>query len=131
MLEYGPRPQVPRSEVEVFVGNILGSTGAFTRRQRELSMSMKEHFEDDLSFIVKYILSSTSHSNDGEEGEPHAGRSTESNKKILALSMACLWVGLNESAKVWQSGKRCRVELRSFAYVAAALCLKEVETLVR
>jgi hypothetical protein len=53
MFEYGPRPHLPLSEVEVFIGNILGKTGALTPRQRELSISMKERFEDILSSTVK------------------------------------------------------------------------------
>jgi len=41
--------------------------------------------------------------------------------------MACLWVSLNEDAEVWEYGKRGKVKLQSFGYVAAAVCLKEVE----
>jgi hypothetical protein len=127
MFEYGPRPQVPLSEVEVFVGNILGKTGALTTRQRELSLSMKEHFEDELSFIVGCITNKSSHLYDAEDEESIADGAMDGAEQTLALSMACLWVGLNESAKVWEFGKRGRVELRSFGYVAAAVCLKQVE----
>jgi hypothetical protein len=69
MFEYGPRPQCPLSEVEVFVGNILGKTGAQTKRQRELSMSMKERFEAELSFTVRCITKTVSYFYDGEDGE--------------------------------------------------------------
>ena len=133
MFEFGPRPQNPLSEVEVFVGNIIGKNGAQTTRQRELSMSMKERFEADLSFIVKCITKSNSHLYDGEEGgngEPNDGLTGETGEETLALSMACLWVGLREEAEVWEYGKRGKVELQSFAYVAAAVCLKEAEKLL-
>jgi hypothetical protein len=130
MFEFGPRPQCPLSEVEVFVGNIIGKTGAQTTRQRELSTSMKERFEADLSFIVRCIKKPTSHVFEGDEGENWSVSDDlvpQSNEPDLALSMACLWIGLNEEAQVWEYGKRGKVELRSFAYVAAAVCLKEVQ----
>jgi hypothetical protein len=133
MFEYGPRPQCPLSEVEVFVGNILGKTGAQTKRQRELSMSMKERFEAELSFTVKCITKTANHFYDGEDGEDGEANSygvTEKREQALPLSMACLWVGLNESAEVWKYGKKGKVQLRSFGYVAAAVCLKEAERLV-
>lgn len=130
MFEYGPRPQCPISEVEVFVGNILGKTGAQTTRQRELSTSMKERFEADLSFTIKCITKTCNYLYDGEDsedGEANDGHVMGRCERALASSMACLWVALNESAKVWEYGKRGKVELRSFGYVAAAICLKEAE----
>jgi hypothetical protein len=110
MFEFGPRPYVlPLSEVEVFMGNILGKTGALTSRQRELCISMKERFGDMLSFTVKWIR--------GADPEHVSG-----------LSVACLWVALNEKPKVWENGKNREMEgLRSFGYVAAAVCLREFE----
>src|SRR5271155_1196403 len=99
MFEYGPRPQCPLSEVEVFVGNILGKTGAQTTRQRELSMSMKERFEADLSFTVKCITKYADHLYDGEDyedGDANDDDVIERSEQAFALSMACLWVALNE-----------------------------------
>jgi hypothetical protein len=127
MFEYGPRPQCPLSEVEVFVGNILSKTGAQTKRQRELSISMKERFEAELSFTVKCITKPTSHVYDDEDGEANDNDVMERGGQALALSMACLWVGLNERGRVWEYGKRGKVQLRSFAYLAAAVCMKEAE----
>jgi hypothetical protein len=130
MFEYGPRPQCPLSEVEVFVGNILGRTGAQTTRQRDLSISMKEVFEAELSFTAKCITKTTSYLCDGEDGEDGKANDDgvmETSEEALALSMACLWVALNDEAGVWEYGKRGKVELRSFGYVAAAMCLKEVK----
>jgi hypothetical protein len=129
MFEYGPRPQHPLSEIEVFVGNIIGKTGAQTTRQRELSMSMKERFEADLSFTVKCITKTASLVYDGDEDENRKEDDTitERSEQNLALSMACLWVALNEDAEVWEYGKRGKVKPQSFGYVAAAVCLKEVE----
>ena len=134
MFEYGPRPQYPLSEVEVFVGNILGKTGAQTTRQRELSMSMKERFEADLSFTVKCITKYADYLYDGEDyedGEANDDGVMEKREQAFALSMVCLWVVLNEEAGVWEYGRRGKVQLRSFGYVAAAVCLKEADKLAR
>lgn len=120
MYEYGPRPSLPLSEVEVFIGDILGKTGALTTRQRDLCISMKERFEDVLSYTVKWIKGEEDYH---EYAELNADRATSDH--VLALSMACLWVALNKKAKVWQSGKKRKSQLRSFGYVAAAVCLAE------
>jgi hypothetical protein len=127
MFEYGPHPHKPLSEVEVFVGNILSKTGAQTKRQRDLSISMKERFEEGLSLTVRYITQSNDYSYDEEGEETNGNENKEANEQVLAVSMACLWVAVNEGADVWRYGKRGRVELRSFGYVAAAVCLKEAE----
>ncbi|KAL5344777.1 hypothetical protein ACLOAV_010174 [Pseudogymnoascus australis] len=104
--EYSSQPSRAISEREVFVGNILGKFGAQNKRQHELSISMKERFNDDLTYIVNCIVK------DG------TARSEES----LAKSIACLNVALEETTY-----SKTGVELVSFRYVAAALCLKEIE----
>ena len=122
MYEYGPRPNFPLSEVEVFIGNILGKTGALPTHQRELCISMKDRFADILSFTVKWIRREEC---DHEDAESRPERAAP--EYILGLSMACLWVALNEGSKIWESGKNRRSKLRSFGYVAAAVGLAEVE----
>lgn len=108
MVEYGQHPSRPLSELEVFVGDILGKTGVQNRHQREQSKTMKERFEEDTTFIVNCILK------DGDESSDEA----------LARSIACLAVSLTGSSSI----KR-RENLCSFRYVAAAVCLKEVRKL--
>ncbi|ERF76596.1 hypothetical protein EPUS_05869 [Endocarpon pusillum Z07020] len=105
--EYSSQPSRPLSELEVFVGNILGKTGAQSKKQHELSISMKERFNDDLGYIVNCIAK------DGNE------RSEES----LARSIACFEVGLEAEKK----GLRAGGEFVSFKYVAAAVCMREVD----
>lgn len=122
MFEYGPRPHLPLSEVEVFIGDILGKTGALTTRQRELCISMKDRFEDILYLTVKSIRGEEY---DHEDGKSDADRGAP--EHILGLSIACLRVALNEEAKIWESGKNRTSKLRSFGYVAAAMCLTGVE----
>jgi hypothetical protein len=104
--EYSSQPSRTISEREVFVGNILGKFGAQNKRQHDLSISMKERFNEDLAYIVHCIIK------DGD------ARSEES----LARSIACFNVGLTE-VTLLKTGP----ELVSFKYVAAALCLKEIE----
>jgi hypothetical protein len=108
MVEFNPNPTRSLSELEAFIGNILGKTGAPNRHQRELSTSMKEKFEEDSAFIVKCITK------DDDQ------RSEES----LERSMACLAASLEDS----DTYKR-RDKLLSFKYVAASVCLWEVERL--
>lgn len=108
MTNYSEHPVRPLTELEAFIGNILGKTGAQSRHQRELSTSMKDKFEEDSHFIVNCILK------DG----------TEWSEETLERSMACLAVSL-EDRHVYKK----QDQLLSFKYVAAALCLKEVERL--
>lgn len=110
MSSYTEHPSRPLSELEAFVGNILGKTGAQSKSQRELSITLKEKVDTDTSFIVDCILK------DGKEWSSEA----------LERSMACLAVSLEEKIVF----KR-RERLVSFKYVAAAVCLREVERMFR
>ena len=108
MQTYSHNPRVPLAEVEVFIGNILGKTGAQSRKQREDSTTMKELFERDAAYIIKRIL------------HDDTGYST----KALARSMACLAVSLEQKEDVHRNKG-----IVSFKYIAAAVCLKEVDKL--
>jgi hypothetical protein len=106
MTEYSEHPVRRLTELEAFIGNILGKTGAQSRHQRELSTNMKDKFEEEALFIVNCILKE-----DGDWSE-----------ESLERSMACLAVSL-EAPKT----HRKQEHLLSFKYVAAAVCLREVE----
>jgi hypothetical protein len=54
MAEYSEHPLRRLTEVEAFVGDILGRTGAQSKRQRELSTSLKEKFQQDSAFFGLY-----------------------------------------------------------------------------
>lgn len=129
MFEYGPRPTLPLSEVEVFIGDILGKTGALTTRQRDLCISMKERSEGVLGATVKWITADAIGDlwEDGDGEEHGKAKREEKGDMVLAVGMACLWIALNENTKTWQFGKRGKMgrQLRSFGYVAAAVCMKE------
>jgi hypothetical protein len=106
MTEYSEHPVRPLTELAAFIGNILGKTGAQSRHPRELSTNMKDKFEEEALFIVNCILK--------EDGDWSEGS--------LELSMACLVVSLY--APKTHSKQE---QLLSFEYVAAAVCLREVE----
>lgn len=99
------------SEQEVFIGNILGKTGAQTKRQHDLSVSMNERFDADLAYIVSRIA----HNDDGDED--HLGG--------LELSAACFLASIEELPDLATVQKN--EGLVSFRYVAAALCFREIE----
>lgn len=97
------------SEVEVFAGNILGKTGAASKRQRESAITMKEQHDRTVAYTVACITRG-----EGDDGGSEA----------LERSIACFYVGCN-TVRV-----RKRVgALMSFGWIAAAVCLKELEKL--
>ena len=106
MSEYSEHPRRPLSETEVFVGNILGKTGAQSKQQRDLSTTMKERFNEDVASVINTIIK------DG----------TDPSLEALERSVACFEVS-------FEIGRRRRVdgELVSFRYVASAVCLREIE----
>jgi len=108
MTQYSSHPVHLLLEKEVFVGNIIGKTGAQSKRQRENSVSMKEKFERDVAFIISCIVK-----------DPTTGKESE---EALERSIACLALAMEEKVPRRKVGV-----LRSFLYVAAAVCLKEVE----
>jgi hypothetical protein len=105
---YSLHPGHPLHEVEAVSGCALGSI--FNRRLKDSIHAMREQFGRD----VAYTRSAIRTDDDGNIDE------------ALPRSIACLWVAVNKAGmkKIWD-GKE--VELKSFAYVAAAVCLEELE----
>ncbi len=99
------------SEVEVFAGELLGKHGAPNKRQRETSTSMKEKHDRDVAYTVQCILH-------GEEDDV-------SKAEALERSIACLDVAVHERGPRKRFGR-----LVSFTWVAAAVCLREVEKFI-
>lgn len=111
MTTYGSNHHDYVTELEVFSGNILGnSKGAQSRKQRETSVTMKDKFDRDVAYIVNWIT-------ENDDGGLEA----------LARSIACMFVAFENNRKGAARPKVGR--LVSFAYVAAAVCLAEVEKL--
>lgn len=108
MSQYSLHPLQYLSEVEVFAGDIVGRYGPQSKRQREASVTMKEKFDRDVAFIIDCIV----------KEDENGARSEES----LPRSMACLAVAISEERPRRKVGS-----LHSFGYVAAVVCLKELE----
>lgn len=103
---FSTNPLHPITEVEVVVGNILGARGAQSKKQRELSTSMKEEYDRDVTFTISSIL------NDGNDKSAEA----------MERSMACFCVAFEDN-RIRNRGEK----LRSFLYVAASVCLRELD----
>jgi hypothetical protein len=90
---------------------------------------MKERSEGVLGATVKWITADAIGDlwEDGDGEEHGKAKREEKGDMVLAVGMACLWIALNENTKTWQFGKRGKMgrQLRSFGYVAAAVCMKE------
>lgn len=125
MHDFEPSPHNPLTETEVFAGSILGRQGGVQGKPlRELSKTMRERFGTVVEYagmrIIKgdEIMQATEYLDDLYE--------TYSDREIEALprAIACLQVAEQE-----QSYRRRRDvgELKSFAYLAAAACLRELE----
>jgi hypothetical protein len=111
MYQFSASPY-PLTEIEVFVGSVLGKNGGLpTKRLREASTHMKDKFERDVTFTVNSILRGSGESPGLDRGE------------ALARSIACLAIAVEDPGDVSvKIGK-----LQSFAYVAAAICLREID----
>jgi hypothetical protein len=105
----------PLSEYEIFVGNILGQTGGQSKRQRENSISLRDNFRNLLRYTVNRIY---------DENE-------EASDDRLARTLACLAVATNgENPSSADVGRGSHEQMMSFGYVAAAVCLWELEHVV-
>jgi hypothetical protein len=110
MYQYSTHPVQLISELEVFVGTLLGKSGGIrTKRVRDMSMDMKEKFERDVAFTVSCIV------NGSDEG---------AKDEALERSIACLAVAVEEPGFMWERVRK----LESFQYIAASVCLGEVES---
>lgn len=107
MIDYATNPTYFISEVEVFCGNILGKDGAQSKRQRDVSITMKEKHERDVAHIVAYIT----------QGVEDDNRLEALERSIACLAIACSTVRIRKKVGT----------LVSFGWVAAAVCLQEVE----
>ncbi|KAN0073538.1 RNA dependent RNA polymerase domain containing protein [Elaphomyces granulatus] len=96
------------TELEVFIGNIIGGSHKPTKRQKEVSKGMRDTYDSLIQSTVSMII-------DRESG------GTES----LERSIACFWVAHHES----QRRSINEMELQSFPWITAITCLQEVEKL--
>lgn len=101
---YAVRRTERLTEKEVFIGTILGRSGAGSRYQREQSDYMKTRFNRDLRDIKSWMENHTADSEaDG----------------FMTLAAACLDIAVRETS-------RFNVNLQSFGWFAAGLCVPEI-----
>lgn len=55
------------------------------------------------------------------------GQDSDSEDQALERSIACFWVALDDATARYKSSKKKR--LRSFAWIAAVVCLQEIDKL--
>ncbi|KAF2849275.1 rna-dependent rna polymeras-like protein [Plenodomus tracheiphilus IPT5] len=99
----------PLTELEVFSGNILGKKErAPSRHIREANLEVQERFNRDVSAIIRRIIIG-----DGDwEGEEDT--------ETLPRAIACFMISLETEG--WGNYR----SLRSWKYVAAAVCLEQL-----
>ncbi|OKL62275.1 hypothetical protein UA08_02862 [Talaromyces atroroseus] len=113
MYQYSDSPwKTSLTEVEVFVGTIMGQNHKQTAYQKESSRAMRDAYDD----LVKWTISLIT------------GQGTDNEVESLERSVACFWVSLDGSASSVLPGYK---QLRSFPWIAAITCLQEVEKFQR
>ena len=104
-----PTRGAPLTELEVFSGNILGKKErAPSRYIREANLEVQERFNRDVAGIIKRIVLGDQDWDSDEDAE------------ALPRSIACFMVALEE--KGWENYR----SLKSWKYVAAAVCLEQL-----
>ncbi|CRG88837.1 hypothetical protein PISL3812_05872 [Talaromyces islandicus] len=98
------------TEEEVFIGNIMGRNHKQTIHQKESSRAMREAYDELVSWTMSLIT----------------GQGTDKGGESLERSIACFWAALNDrkGSFVPPQGK-----LRSFPWIAAIVCIQEVDKL--
>jgi hypothetical protein len=103
MFEYAFHRCHHLTEKEIFLGIIIGKSGAGTKRQRELAVVMKERFDREVREVNAWI---------------------RADNDALERAIACLYLGKDARRDVTY---RANVDLVSFGWIVAATCLQEVE----
>jgi len=102
-----PHRRKPLTELEVFSGNILGKKErASTRQIREANIEVQRRFDRDVASITRRVVSGDGLKDEEDEALPRA--------------IACFKIALE--TKGWEE----YTELRSWKYVAAAVCLEQL-----
>lgn len=121
---YEPSPYMPVSEQEAFAGTILGrQTGAQGKPLRELSKTMRERFETVVEYTLMRITKGDEQMQGIEDLDVLYDDNLDREVEALPRAMACLSVAMTERG----TEDRVLGQLESFRYIAAAVCLKELE----
>lgn len=125
LYDYEPSPNSPLSEAEVFSGQILGRTGGPQGKPlRELSKTMRERFEVIVEYTIMRITKGDKAMREANDlDDLYEENYTDREIEALPRAVACLDVAVNNKGYV----DRKLGELKSFRYVAAGVCLRELE----
>ncbi|KAI2011885.1 hypothetical protein LOZ39_004388 [Ophidiomyces ophidiicola] len=111
MKQYSKTPwKSSLTEVEVFVGSILGQNSKQTKRDKESSKSMRDAYQELVNFTISKIVARELGTEDS-----------------LERSVACLWSALFDDHHFGHGRKTNK--LLSFQWIAAMVCLQEVDWL--
>lgn len=125
LYDFEPTPHRPLSESEAFAGQILGrQSGPQGKPLRELAQTMRERFETIVEHTVMRMTKGDEAINEVDDiDDLNESRYDDREIEALPRAIACLDVAIN------QAGYRDRQlgELKSFKYIAAACCLRELD----
>lgn len=143
--KFSPHPDRPLSESEVFCGTILGRNGGIpSRPTRESNFDMKDEFNTQVSDTVEWILRGEDFNTEdvedgGDEGSALDGLENNMSRHLtigeeadpfwtsqrLERCIACFMVPFDKR----EPGESFRMmgHIKSFQYIAAALCLRELK----
>ena len=149
MHQYSPHHRQPLSELEVFCGTILGREGAMpSRRMRETNVDLREAFSLHVQEHIRWITRGSSGvdeedlDDDDDDAEDDKKSSIskwetssvttsttwagtqDKNTGVLERTVACLSLAIRDST---DSRHEHVGVLRSFTYLVAGLCLKELD----
>ena len=115
---------MPLSEHEVFAGTILGRQGgAQGKPLRELSKTMRERFEAIVEYMVMRIVKGDDQMQGVNDLDLLYEGSVDREVEALPRAIACLANAVEEQGMV----DRQLGALHSFKYIAAGVCLRELE----
>lgn len=115
MVNYSPAPWKSHvTELEIFLGTILGDSHKQTKQQREASKTMREEYGSAVDLVRSMIQ-------DEESDRPEP----------LERSIACFYVALEDKGSsdphTRPHSKLPAQKLVSFQWITAISCLQEVE----
>lgn len=115
---------MPLSEQEAFAGTILGRKGgAQNKPLRELGKTMRERFDAIVEYTVMRIIKGDEQMSGVNDLDLLYDDSIDREVEALPRAIACLSVAVEEKG----AEDRMLGELQSFKYVAAGVCLRELE----
>lgn len=118
---------MPLSEQEAFAGTILGRKGgAQNKMLRELGKTMRERFTDVVEYTTMRIVKGDEQMSGVDNLDLLYDDSIDREVEALPRAIACLAVAVEEKG----TEDRQLGELLSFKYIAAGVCLRELERFV-